>query len=241
MKCTSVGKEADGRASWSRQLGCPAVLLSRAVGRQSGFVAEGRRGRRQRWRRDGRAGRELRAQPGHRVAAALHAGDPRPGGQRPCLGTLEPGAGTGRHRALRRVRRRAPRRARGARERGPPGRRDRRARRAPPRVADLRRRGRSRRTIVSASWSGQPVSLHATSTGKVVLAWSTEEELARLMPRRLKRYTDTHHHRPRRACAPTSTCTPRARATPPATASSTCPRGVSRRRSSTAPAGCSRC
>jgi DNA-binding IclR family transcriptional regulator len=44
---------------------------------------------------------------------------------------------------------------------------------------------------VSASWTGQPVSLHATSTGKVVLAWSTEEELARLMPRRLKRYTDT--------------------------------------------------
>jgi len=43
--------------------------------------------------------------------------------------------------------------------------------------------------IVSASWSGQPVSLHATSTGKVLLAWSTEEELARLMPRRLKRYT----------------------------------------------------
>ncbi len=45
--------------------------------------------------------------------------------------------------------------------------------------------------IVSARWSGQPVSLHATSTGKVVLAWSTEEELARLMPRRLKRYTAT--------------------------------------------------
>ena len=45
--------------------------------------------------------------------------------------------------------------------------------------------------IVSASWSGQPVSLHATSTGKVLLAWSTEDELARLMPRRLKRYTDT--------------------------------------------------
>ena len=45
--------------------------------------------------------------------------------------------------------------------------------------------------IVSASWSGQPVSLHATSTGKVVLAWSTEEELARLMPRKLERYTDS--------------------------------------------------
>ncbi len=45
--------------------------------------------------------------------------------------------------------------------------------------------------IVSASWSGQPVSLHATSTGKVLLAWSTEEERARLMPRRLKRHTET--------------------------------------------------
>jgi DNA-binding IclR family transcriptional regulator len=45
--------------------------------------------------------------------------------------------------------------------------------------------------IVSASWSGQRVSLHATSTGKVLLAWSTEEELARLMPRRLRRYTTT--------------------------------------------------
>jgi DNA-binding IclR family transcriptional regulator len=45
--------------------------------------------------------------------------------------------------------------------------------------------------IVSASWSGRTVSLHATSTGKVVLAWSTDEELARLMPRRLKRYTAT--------------------------------------------------
>jgi DNA-binding IclR family transcriptional regulator len=44
--------------------------------------------------------------------------------------------------------------------------------------------------IVSASWSGQPVSLHGTSTGKVLLAWSTPEELARLMPRRLKRHTD---------------------------------------------------
>ncbi len=45
--------------------------------------------------------------------------------------------------------------------------------------------------IVSASWSGQPVSPHATSTGKVLLAWSTEEEQAQLMPRRLKRYTAT--------------------------------------------------
>ena len=45
--------------------------------------------------------------------------------------------------------------------------------------------------IVSASWSGQSVSPHATSTGKVLLAWSSSEEVARMLPRRLKRYTDT--------------------------------------------------
>lgn len=45
--------------------------------------------------------------------------------------------------------------------------------------------------IVSASWSGQPVGLHATSTGKVLLASSSEDGLARLMPRRLKRFTDS--------------------------------------------------
>lgn len=45
--------------------------------------------------------------------------------------------------------------------------------------------------IVSASWAGRRVSLHATSTGKVLLAWSTADELARLMPRRLQRYTAT--------------------------------------------------
>lgn len=45
--------------------------------------------------------------------------------------------------------------------------------------------------IVAASWSGQPVSLHATSTGKVLLAWATEDELAQLMPRRLSRFTTT--------------------------------------------------
>ena len=58
--------------------------------------------------------------------------------------------------------------------------------------------------IVSASWSGQPVSLHATSTGKALLAWSTEEELARLMPRRREGYTATTIT-DRASCAPTST------------------------------------
>jgi DNA-binding IclR family transcriptional regulator len=45
--------------------------------------------------------------------------------------------------------------------------------------------------LVSTSWTGQQASLHATSAGKVLLAWSSEEELARLLPRRLKRFTST--------------------------------------------------
>lgn len=46
-------------------------------------------------------------------------------------------------------------------------------------------------SIVSAGWAGRAISLHATSTGKVLLAWSSEEDLATLLPRRLKRFTDT--------------------------------------------------
>jgi DNA-binding IclR family transcriptional regulator len=45
-------------------------------------------------------------------------------------------------------------------------------------------------SIVAANWSGRTVSLHATSTGKVVLAWSPEEEIFGLLPRRLQRFTD---------------------------------------------------
>jgi DNA-binding IclR family transcriptional regulator len=45
-------------------------------------------------------------------------------------------------------------------------------------------------TVVTANWLGRAVSLHATSTGKVLLAWSTEDEVARLLPRRLERFTD---------------------------------------------------
>jgi len=46
-------------------------------------------------------------------------------------------------------------------------------------------------SIVAAAWSGRTMSLHATSTGKVLLAWSPEEEMAGLLPRRLQRFTDT--------------------------------------------------
>ena len=44
-------------------------------------------------------------------------------------------------------------------------------------------------SVVAAPWGNRPVSLHATSTGKVLLAWSSEEDVARLLPRRLERFT----------------------------------------------------
>lgn len=46
-------------------------------------------------------------------------------------------------------------------------------------------------SIVSAAWSGRTMSLHATSTGKVLLAWSPQEDVTILLPRRLKRFTGT--------------------------------------------------
>lgn len=44
--------------------------------------------------------------------------------------------------------------------------------------------------IVSARLAGRPVSLHATSTGKVALAWAATSERERLVPR-LERFTET--------------------------------------------------
>lgn len=46
-------------------------------------------------------------------------------------------------------------------------------------------------SIVAASWSGRTMSLHATSTGKVLLAWSHEDDLKTLLPRRLERFTES--------------------------------------------------
>src|SRR5919198_218867 len=45
--------------------------------------------------------------------------------------------------------------------------------------------------IMSPSWLGRSVPLHATSSGKAFLAWLPQEEREALTPARLKRYTDT--------------------------------------------------
>lgn len=45
--------------------------------------------------------------------------------------------------------------------------------------------------MVSASVAGRPVSLHATSTGKVALAWVPDADRAALLRRSLERFTDT--------------------------------------------------
>lgn len=44
-------------------------------------------------------------------------------------------------------------------------------------------------SVVAANWFGRAMSLHATSTGKVLLAWSSESERAGLLPRRLVGFT----------------------------------------------------
>lgn len=44
-------------------------------------------------------------------------------------------------------------------------------------------------SIVSVDWSGRTMSLHATSSGKVVLAWSEAEGIKGLLPRRMRRFT----------------------------------------------------
>lgn len=45
-------------------------------------------------------------------------------------------------------------------------------------------------SFVAGNWSGRTMSMHATSTGKVLLAWSPKEA-AGLLPRHLQRFTDT--------------------------------------------------
>jgi DNA-binding IclR family transcriptional regulator len=46
-------------------------------------------------------------------------------------------------------------------------------------------------TVVAPRWGNQPISLHATSTGKVFLAWSDKDVVDRLLPPRLERFTDS--------------------------------------------------
>jgi DNA-binding IclR family transcriptional regulator len=43
--------------------------------------------------------------------------------------------------------------------------------------------------VVAQPWGNKPISLHATSTGKVMLAWSEDDVVERLLPPRLERFT----------------------------------------------------
>lgn len=45
--------------------------------------------------------------------------------------------------------------------------------------------------VVAQAWGSQPISLHATSTGKVLLAWSEADVVDRLLPSRLERFTES--------------------------------------------------
>jgi DNA-binding IclR family transcriptional regulator len=45
--------------------------------------------------------------------------------------------------------------------------------------------------VVAATWQGRTVPLHATSTGKALLAYLPEDEARRLVPGSLRRYTAT--------------------------------------------------
>lgn len=45
--------------------------------------------------------------------------------------------------------------------------------------------------VMAANWLGRPTPLHATSTGKALLAWLADDELAAALPARLQRFTDT--------------------------------------------------
>jgi DNA-binding IclR family transcriptional regulator len=45
-------------------------------------------------------------------------------------------------------------------------------------------------TVPTANWLGRQLPLHATSTGKVFLAWLPEDERDAVLPSVLERYTD---------------------------------------------------
>jgi DNA-binding IclR family transcriptional regulator len=45
--------------------------------------------------------------------------------------------------------------------------------------------------VMAADWLGRPTPLHATSTGKALLAWLSGDEVAAALPGRLERFTDT--------------------------------------------------
>ena len=45
--------------------------------------------------------------------------------------------------------------------------------------------------VMAADWLGRATPLHATSTGKALLAWLSEDEIGAALPGRLQRFTDT--------------------------------------------------
>lgn len=45
--------------------------------------------------------------------------------------------------------------------------------------------------VMAANWLGRATPLHATSTGKALLAWMPDDELGAALPPRLERFTDT--------------------------------------------------
>ena len=170
---------AGGSASRVQSVDRAARLL-RAV------AAAGSRGREHRGARRG-----LRAQPGDGVADPVHAGDPRAGQERPRRRGLDDRARRLQPRPLGRPRGPAAREPRGRRAAGPADGRDRRPRRTPQRRAGLRRRGRA--AVGRRGARGATSRSACTPPRRARCCWRgrSEEDVARLLPRRLERFTDS--------------------------------------------------
>ena len=93
--------------------------------------------------------------------------------------------------------------------------------------------------VLTASWLGRTVPLHATSTGKALLAFLPPSELRRVLPATLPAFTDTTITAPGRS--PPSSPPPAPAATGRARASWSRRCTACRRRCSTAPAARWRC
>ena len=184
------------------------------------------------------AGAPLRPQPQHRLAdcsddaraaRAWSSATPTPPLPRRLRGPADR-----RRRRLRRVARRVrPMLEPGGRA-AYRGERD--ARRRPPVHARVHRPGRIHPASPAPNWIGRSLPLHATSSGKVFLAWLPEDERDAVLPPHLEAYTAQHHHRPcasRRATRRDPACW----ATAPAWASSRSAKRRRRRRCSTAKDG----
>ena len=86
--------------------------------------------------------------------------------------------------------------------------------------------------VARPDWMGRSLPLHATSSGKVFLAWLPEDERDAVLPPHLEAYTPQHDHRPA-AARPRAGRDPARSATAPASASSRSSRTACPRRCST--------